>query len=462
MPTLIAGGTVVTAASTYEADVLVDGGQIVQIGRDLAVEDAERIDASGKYVLPGAIDVHTHLDTPWGDKYVTADDWRAGTIGAACGGTTTLVDFALQGKGQSLREAIDGWHAKAEGKAVVDYGFHAMVMDLTESVRNEIPRMISDEGIPSFKVFMAYKGVVQADDETLLRTMLTAGEHGGLTMVHAENGDAVYVIQERFAEQGKLGIEFWPQSRPPELEAEAAHRAIVLAQLANAPLYIVHVSSALAVEEIARGRNRGQAVYGETCPQYLVLSEERYQEPGAQAARYVMAPPLRDASNQEPLWRALATGTLQVVGTDHSAWPIKDYKDQSLDDFRFIIQGSPGIETRLPVLWTHGVAAGRMSLNSFVETTATAPARLFGLYPQKGDIAIGSDADLVVWDPSVEWTLTVDALHGNTDYTTFEGMPVQGAPALVLSRGRPVVRDREFVGGEGGGRFLHRSPFKVL
>jgi dihydropyrimidinase len=461
MPTLIAGGTVVTAASTYEADVLVDGGRIVQIGRNLAVEDAERIDATGKYVLPGAIDVHTHLDTPWGDKYVTADDWRAGTVGAACGGTTTLVDFALQGKGQSLREAIDGWHAKAEGKAVVDYGFHAMIMDLTESVRNEIPRMISDEGIPSFKVFMAYKGVVQADDETLLRTMLTAGEHGGLTMVHAENGDAVYVIQERFAEQGKLGIEYWPQSRPPELEAEAAHRAIVLAQLANAPLYIVHVSSALAVEEIARGRNRGQAVYGETCPQYLVLSEERYLEPGAQAARYVMAPPLRDASNQEPLWRALATGTLQVVGTDHSAWPIKDYKDQSLDDFRFIIQGSPGIETRLPVLWTHGVVAGRMSLNSFVETTATAPARLFGLYPQKGDIAIGSDADLVVWDPSVEWTLTVDALHGNTDYTTFEGMQVQGAPAVVLSRGREVVRDREFVGGEGGGRFLRRAPFNA-
>ena len=236
----------------------------------------------------------------------------------------------------------------------------------------------------------------------------------------------------------------------------------MLAGLANAPLYIVHVSSALAVDEIARGRSRGRPVYGETCPQYLVLSEESYLEPGAQAARYVMAPPLRHESNQEPLWQALRSGTLQVVGTDHSAWPIKDYKDQSLDDFRFIIQGSPGIETRLPVLWTHGVVAGRLSLNRFVDTIATAPARLFGLYPQKGDIAIGSDADLVVWDPSVEWTLTIDALHGNTDYTTFEGMPVQGAPAVVLSRGRAVVRDREYVGGEGGGRFLHRAPFTAL
>lgn len=458
MRTLIANGTVVTAASTYEADVLVDGGRIVQIGRGLAVEDAERVDASGSYVLPGAIDVHTHLDTTFG-AYTTVDDWRAGSIGAACGGTTTIVDFALQAKGQTLRETIDGWHAKAEGKAVVDYGFHAMVMDLTDAVRREIPRLIEQEGVPSFKVFMAYKGVVQADDETLLRTLLTAGEHGGLTMVHAENGDAVLVLQERLAEQGKLGIEHWPRSRPPELEAEAAHRAIVLAGVAGAPLYVVHVSCALAAEQIARARAAGRAVYGETCPQYLVLSDERYVGPAREAARYVMAPPLRDRSNQGPLWHALAAGTLQAVGTDHSAWPVAGYKDRSLDDFRFVIQGAPGIETRLPVLYTYGVLAGRLSLNRFVEVTATGPARLFGLHPQKGDVAIGSDADLVVWDPSVEWTLTHDAMHGNTDYCTFEGMPVRGAPALVLSRGRVVVRDREYVGGEGGGRFLHRAPF---
>jgi dihydropyrimidinase len=459
MRSLIAGGTVVTAGRTHEADVLVDGGRIVEIGSDLPAGDAERIDAAGKYVLPGAVDVHTHLDTPFG-KYTTVDDWRVGSIGAACGGTTTIVDFALQAKGQTLREAIDGWHAKAEGKAVVDYGFHAMIMDLTETVRREIPRLIEQEGIPSFKVFMAYKGVVQADDETLLRTLILAGEHGGLTMVHAENGDAVLVLQERLAEQGKLGIEYWPSSRPPELEAEAAHRAIVLAGIAAAPLYVVHVSSALAVEEIAQARSDGRPVYGETCPQYLVLSEERYAEPDGNGAKYVMAPPLRDKSNQEPLWRALATGTLQVVGTDHSAWPLSGFKDQSLDDFRFIIQGAPGIETRLPILHTYGVVAGQLSLNRFVEVTATAPAKLFGLYPQKGEVAIGSDADLVVWDPAVEWTLTNEAMHGNTDYCTFEGLPVQGAASLVMSRGRVVVRDREYVGGEGGGRFLHRAPFE--
>ena len=459
MRTLVAGGTVVTAVSTYEADVLVDGGRIAQIGRGLDVPDAERIDATGSYVLPGALDVHTHLDTPFGN-YTTVDDWRDGSIGAACGGTTTIVDFALQGRGQSLREAIDGWHAKAEGKAVVDYSFHAMVMELGESVRAEIPRMIAEEGIPSFKVFMAYKGVVQADDETLLRTMLLAAEHGGLTMVHAENGDAVLVLQERFAETGRLGIEYWPKSRPPELEAEAVHRAIALAGIAGAPLYVVHVSSALAAGEIARARAAGRAVFGETCPQYLVLDEERYTR--SDAAKWVMAPPLRHASNQEPLWAALRAGTLQAVATDHSAWPMQGYKDQSLGDFRHIIQGAPGIEERLPLLFTHGVEAGRLSLNRFVEVTSTGPARLFGLHPQKGDIAVGSDADLVVWDPGVEWTLTREAMHGKTDFCTFEGLPVRGAASIVMSRGRVVVRDRQYVGGEGGGRFLHRAPFTPL
>jgi dihydropyrimidinase len=459
MRTLIHGGTVVTAASTYEADVLVDGGRIVQIGGDPAVEDAERIDASGKLVLPGAVDVHTHLDTPWGDTYRTVDDWRAGSVGAACGGVTTIVDFALQRKGQSLREAIDGWHAKAEGKAVVDYGFHAMVMDLTDSVRAEIPRLIAEEGISSFKVFMAYKGVVQADDETLLRTMLTAAEHGGLTMVHAENGDAVAVLQDRFAEQGKLTVEYWPQSRPPELEAEAAHRAIVLAGIANAPLYVVHTSCAAAAQEIERGRASGRAVYGETCPQYLVLDETRYERPDG--AKWVMAPPLRHASNQEPLWQALRNNTLQVVATDHSAWPLQGFKDQSLHDFRTIIQGAPGIEERLATVYTHGVLAGRLSLNRFVDVVATSPAKLFGLYPQKGDIAIGGDADLVVWDPKPRRTLSRELAHGNTDYCTFEGIEVQGAPSAVLTRGRLVVRDAEYIGGDGGGRFLRRTAFQA-
>ena len=261
MRSLITNGTVVTALGSYEADVLVDDGTIVQIGRDLAPGDAETIDASGKYVMPGAIDVHTHLDTPWGTGYTTVDDWRAGSIGAACGGTTTVVDFALQTPGASLKESIDGWHAKAEGKSVIDYGFHAMVMDLNDQVMAEIPQLIDNEGIPSFKVFMAYKGIVQADDETLLKTMITANEHGGLLMVHAENGDAIQVLQDNFAAAGDLGVEFWPRSRPPELETEAAHRAITLAGLVDAPLYIVHISTGTTVEEVApRARARRESV----------------------------------------------------------------------------------------------------------------------------------------------------------------------------------------------------------
>jgi dihydropyrimidinase len=460
MRSLVVNGTVVTATSTYPADILIEDGRIAQIGRRLLAQDAERIDASGAYVFPGAIDVHTHIDTPFG-KYTTVDDWRAGTIAAACGGTTTVVDFALQAKGQSLRDAIDGWHRKAEGKAAVDYSFHAMIQDLTESVRQEIPQMIA-EGIPSFKVFMAYKGLVQADDETLFRTMLLAREHGGLTMVHAENGDAIVVLQERLAAEGKLAPMYWALSRPPELEGEATHRAIVLAKMAQAPLYVVHMTNSFALDALSTARSRGQPVYGETCPQYLMLSLDNLAEPHGMGAKYVCAPPLRTTEHQEALWQALANGTLQTVGTDHSAWLFKGQKDQSLDDFRGIINGMPGIEERLFILYTYGVLAGRMSLNRFVEVTATAPAKLFGLYPRKGDIAIGADADLVIWDPNAEWTLSVEHMHSNVDYCVYEGLKVRGATTLVLSRGVVVVRDRQFVGQVGAGQFLRRSPFQPL
>jgi dihydropyrimidinase len=289
--------------------------------------------------------------------------------------------------------------------------------------------------------------------------MLLAAEHGGLTMVHAENGDAIVVLQERLVNAGKVGPQHWPHARPPELEGEAAHRAITLAGLAGAPLYIVHVSTSNATGEIARARGRGQLVYGETCPQYLTLSIERYDASNAEAAKVIMAPPLRDRSHQEPLWQALASGSLSTVGTDHSAWRFEGQKDQSLDDFRGIINGAPGIEERMVVLYTHGVLTGKLSLNRWVEVTATAPAKLFGLYPRKGDVAIGADADLVVWDPRAEWTMSVERLHGNTDYSIYEGMPVRGRAAAVLSRGRVVSRDGEFVGRPGAGEFLHRAPF---
>ena len=459
MRSLIANGKVVTAVGTYSADVLIEDEKIIQIGRNLTTENVQLIDAAEKYVMPGAIDVHTHLDTPWGTGYTTVDDWRSGSIGAACGGTTTIIDFALQKEGQSLKESIDEWHSRSEGKSVVDYGFHAMVMDLNEQVLADIPQLIDEEGISSFKVFMAYKGIVQADDETLLKTMITASEHGGLVMVHAENGDAIQVLQDRFAAAGNLGVEFWPQSRPPELEAEAAHRAITLAGLIDAPLYIVHISSALTVEEVARGRERGIQVYGETCPQYLLLDETKYLQ--SDGAKWVMAPPLRNASNQEHLWRGLAVGNLHTVATDHSAWPLKGFKDQSLDDFRHMIQGAPGIEERPASIYTYGVGGGHISLNRFVEIISTMPAKLFGLYPQKGDIAVGSDADIVVWDPKASWTLGLNQIHGNTDYSTFEGLEVQGAPSIVISRGRILVRDREYIGSEGGGKFLKRSLFSA-
>lgn len=457
MRTLIANGTIVTASSMYDADVLIEDEKIVQIGRGLNGNGARTIDASDKYVFPGGIDVHTHIDTPFG-KYTTVDDWRAGTVAAVCGGTTTVIDFALQARGQSLREAIDGWHAKAEGKAVIDYGFHAMIQDLTEAVRLEIPTVI-EEGIPSFKVFMAYKGLVQTDDETLFRTMLLAREHGGLTMVHAENGDVIVVLQEQLAREGKLAPVYWAYSRPPELEAEATHRAIVLARLAEAPLYVVHMTNKLAVDALAAARAQGQQVYGETCPQYLMLSIENLEEPNGGGAKYVAAPPLRTKDHQEPLWQSLANGTLQVVGTDHSAWLFKGMKDQSLDDFRGIINGMPGIEERLYILFTYGVLEGRLSLNRFVDVISTGPARLFGLYPRKGDVAIGFDADLVVWDPGVEWTLSVEEMHSNVDYCAYEGLPVKGSPAYVLSRGQVVVQDRKFVGRDGAGQFLRRTPF---
>jgi dihydropyrimidinase len=458
MSSLITNGTVVTAVGQYPADVLIDAGRIAQIGANLSVPDAEQIDAAGLYVLPGAIDPHTHLDTPFGGKYTTVDDWRAGTIAAACGGTTTVVDFALQAPGQSLRRAIDGWHAKADGKSVIDYGFHAMVQDLSDSVRQEIPAII-EEGIPSFKVFMAYKGAVQTDDETLLRTMFLAREHGGLTMVHAENGDAVVVVQERLAAEGKLAPVYWALARPPELEAEATHRAIVLAKLAQAPLYVVHVSNGLAAQEIGRARGEGERVYGETCPQYLMLSVENLEEPDGAGAKYVCAPPLRTKDHNDAMWRALATGTLQAVGTDHSAWLFKGMKDQSLDDFRGIINGMPGIEERLFILFTYGVLAGRLSLSQFVNITATAPAKLFGLHPRKGDIAIGSDADLVLWDPTRDWTLGVSEMHSKVDYCVYEGLPVTGWPTVVLSRGEVIAKDRQFVGADGRGEFIRRDRF---
>jgi dihydropyrimidinase len=456
MRTLIRHGTVVTVAGASIADVLIEGERIVQIGPQLAATADVTHDASGKYVIPGGIDVHTHLDMPLGD-IVTADDFESGTIAAAFGGTTSIVDFAVQDRGRPMREAWETWMRKAEGKAAVDYGFHMIVTDLPLAGLEEMDALVA-EGVTTFKLFMAYPGRLMVDDETIFRALRRSVENGGLVLMHAENGGVIDELVRQARAEGKRAPKYHALTRPPRTEAEATHRAIALAEMAGAPIYIVHVSCAEAVEEMAAARGRGAAAQGETCPQYLFLSEERYDEPGFEGAKYVMSPPLRPRAGQERLWRALASGELQVVATDHCPFRMKDQKTLGRDDFSKIPGGAPGIETRMSLLYDGGVRAGRISLTRFVELTATNPARIFGLYPRKGVIAAGSDADLVVWDPEQEITWSAATHHMRVDYNPYEGRVAKGAPELVLSRGRPVIEAGKFVGRAGAGQFLKRAP----
>ncbi len=456
MRTLIRGGTVATAAGIFPADVLIEGETIARVGAGLGAEAQRVFDARGKYVLPGGIDVHTHLDMPLGE-IVTADDFESGTVAAAHGGTTTVVDFAVQTPGQPLREAWETWMRKAEGKAAVDYGFHLIVTDLPPARLVEMDVLVA-EGVTTFKLFMAYPGRLMVDDATIYRALRRAAGNGGLVLMHAENGGVIEELVRRALAEGKTAPRWHAATRPAAAEAEAVHRSIALAELAGAPVYIVHVSCAEAVEEIAAARGRGARVLGETCPQYLFLSEERYDAPGFEGAKYVMSPPLRPRPGQERLWRALAAGELQVVATDHCPFRMRDQKSLGRGDFSRIPGGAPGIETRMSLLLDGGVRAGRISLERFVEVTATAPARIFGLHPRKGVIAPGSDADLVVWDLDREHTWSAATHHMRVDYNPYEGMVVRGVPELVLSRGSPVVEGGRFVGRPGAGRFLKRAP----
>ena len=456
MRTLIRHGTVVTGAGAAVADVLVDGERIAQVGAQLAATADRTVDAAGKYVLPGGIDVHTHLDMPLGDT-VTADDFESGTIAAAFGGTTSLVDFAVQDRGRPMREAWETWMRKAEGKAALDYGFHMIVTDLTAAGLEEMDELVA-EGVTTFKLFMAYPGRLMVDDATIFRALRRTADNGGMVLMHAENGGVIEELVARARAEGRTAPKYHALTRPPRTEAEATHRAIALAEMAGAPVYIVHVSCAEAVDEIAAARARGAAVLAETCPQYLFLSDERYDEPGFEGAKYVMSPPRRPRAGQERLWRALAADELQVVATDHCSFRMKDQKALGRDDFTRIPGGAPGIETRMSLLYDGGVRAGRISLTRFVELTATNPAKLFGLYPRKGVIAAGSDADLVVWDPDREITWSAATHHMRVDYNPYEGRVVRGTPEAVWSRGRPVVEGGQFVGRAGAGRFLKRAP----
>jgi dihydropyrimidinase len=455
MDIVIANGRIATADGVYSADLAIHDGKIAQIGG--IMPRAERvIDAAGCFVMPGGVDVHTHLDSPVQD-FFSADDFRTGTIAAACGGTTTIVDFCSQKHGQSLNEAIKIWDAKAKGKAAIDYGYHIIVTDMTDSVFEELATM-PERGITSFKLFMAYKGHAMVDDLTLVKALAQAKVSGGLVMVHAENGDAAYYLQREYIKAGKTAPKYHEETRPPRIEAEATARAVALAEVIGAPIFIVHLTCEEALQEVIRGKERGVEALAETCTQYLYAVKEDLDKPGFEGAKFVFTPPARTKHDHEILWRAIANGLIEDVSSDHAATNYKGQKERGLDDFTKIPNGGPGIEERLMMVY-RGVNEGRISMAQFVDIVATRPARVFGLYPRKGVIAIGSDADICIWDPEASFTLTNEKLHHAVDYTNYEGMKVHGAPRDVLLRGKVIVEDREFVGTPGEGRFLRRDKY---
>ncbi|HEX8187121.1 MAG TPA: dihydropyrimidinase [Pyrinomonadaceae bacterium] len=454
MKTLIRNGRVVTAVDDYKADVLIEGEKVSTIGAKLDVAADVVIDAAGKLVIPGGIDPHTHMELPFGGTEAS-DDFRTGTTAAAHGGTTTIIDFAVQYKGQALVEGVDNWHKKAEGKCVIDYGFHLITTELEDNQTEEL-HAVMDEGVTSFKLFMAYPGVFLADDATIFRAMSAAGERGGLVCMHAENGIVINEIIKRALAEGRTAPKYHALTRPTVAEAEGVHRAIRLAEMAESPVYIVHLSCADALNQVREARDRGLPAFAETCPQYLFLSIDDYGE-GFEGAKYVMTPPLRERWNQDELWKGLKTDDLQVISTDHCPFCMKEQKELGRDDFSKIPNGAPGVEHRMSLIYDGGVAQGRVSLNRFVELTSTAAAKMFGLFPRKGTIAVGSDADIVVFDPDAEQTISSATHHMNVDYSAYEGRRVKGVVETVLSRGSVVVEGGEFKGRAGAGRFLKRG-----
>jgi dihydropyrimidinase len=456
MKTLIKNGTIVTATDTFAGDVLVDGERISQVGVQLAGPADKTIDAKGRYVMPGGIDVHTHLDMAFGGTF-SVDDFRTGTIAAAFGGTTCIVDFAIQERGHSLREAWETWMGKAEGKAVVDYGFHMIMRESTPELRAEMGDLVK-EGVTSFKLFMAYPGVFYMDDASIFRTMQRSGEIGATICMHAENGPVIDVLIEQARAKGHKAPKWHALTRPARLEAEATYRAICLAEVADVPVYIVHLSAAEALEQVTAARDRGLPAFAETCPQYLFLSYDNYEEPGFDGAKYVMSPPLRAKEKQKDLWRGLRGNDLQAVATDHCPFCMKDEKQLGKDDFSKIPNGAPGIETRMSLLYDGGVMAGNISLNRFVEVTSTSPAKIFGLFPKKGTIAAGSDADIVVFDPNGSTTWSAKTHHMNVDYNPYEGRTCKGAVETVLSRGEVVIEKGKLVAKPGRGQYVKRNP----
>jgi dihydropyrimidinase len=457
MRTLITNGLVVTAAGSYPADVLVDGETIALLGSGLAgagITADETIDATGKYVVPGGIDVHTHMELPFGGT-VAKDTFESGSKAAAFGGTTTIVDFAPQTKGHSLREGLDAWRAKAEGHTAIDYGFHMMMTDVNDATLAEMDQLIA-EGVPEFKLFTAYPGVNFSPDDHIFRAMQRTRQNGGLIMMHAENGPVIDVIAAGLVAAGTTDPIGHGMARYSILEGEATNRVIRLAEAAGVAVYIVHLSARDALEAVMAARDRGAMAFAETCPQYLFLSIDDLGN-GFEGAKFVCSPPLRTRDHQESLWTGLRTDALQLVATDHCPFDFHGQKDLGRGDFRKIPNGLPAVEDRVNLLHDGGVVGGRISRERWVEITSTAPARMFGMYPKKGTIAVGSDADLLVYDPNRTHTISATTHHMNVDYSIFEGRVVRGASDVVMSRGTVLVRDGAWVGPVANGQFLRRT-----
>ncbi|MFG3496988.1 dihydropyrimidinase [Streptomyces sp. NPDC047928] len=462
--TLVRGGLVITAAEETHADVLIEDGRIAALAThgSSAAEawTADRtVDATGKYVIPGGVDAHTHMELPFGGTFAS-DDFESGTRAAAWGGTTTIIDFAVQTVGHTLREGLDAWHAKADGKCAVDYGFHMILSDVDESSLKEMDLLV-EEGVTSFKLFMAYPGVFYSDDGRILRAMQRSSVNGGLIMMHAENGIAIDVLVEQALARGETDPRYHGEVRKVLLEAEATHRAIQLARVAGAPLYVVHVSAEEAVAELAAARDRGLPVFGETCPQYLFLSTDNLAEPDFEGAKYVCSTPLRPREHQAALWRGLRTDDLQVVSTDHCPFCFVGQKELGRGDFSRIPNGLPGVENRMDLLH-QAVVDGHISRRRWIDIACAAPARMFGLYPKKGTIAPGADADVVVYDPHARQTLSVETHHMNVDYSAYEGRTVTGQVETVLSRGEVVIDRRTYTGRAGHGVYTPRSTCQYL
>ena len=457
MSVLIEGGRIITASDDYIADVYIEDETVTQIGASLDVVADRVIDASGKYVLPGCIDPHTHFDMPFGGT-ITADDFQSGQTSCAFGGTTCHLDFANQTRGRSFTAGIEAWHAKAEGKAMIDYGFHIIVVDVDGGTLEDLATL-PDLGVTSYKMLMAYKGVLLVDDQTLFRVMELARDTGALAMIHGENGEVIDLLVRRAVEEGNLDPSWHAKTRPAELEGEATNRAIQIAHVAGSPLYVVHVTCEESVDAIARARAKGWPVWGETCTQYFFVDDTYLDRPNFEGAKAVFSPPVRDKRNQPILWDAVRDDRLSAISTDHCSFRMSDQKTLGRDNFALIPNGAPGVEDRLMMIHHFGVNEGRISLNRMVELLSTNAAKLFGLYPRKGTIVPGSDADIVIFDPEKEHTISAKTHHSKADYNLYEGTTVTGAPEIVLLRGNVLVEDGELVASPGIGQFVKRARF---